>query len=623
MSHHAVSRLMPRTRFALVWLIILWMLPVATYAPLLDNGWADDDVHYAWETQVHRPSDLTRLVTIDVTKEWWKRHYPLDTSYAYTGGGDYRPVGYLYFAFLRPFFGLSAPAYRVANLLIYSLATFLVLVFVYRLTGHAILAWLTAGLVAVDPSRFEYVAILGFQGGLSLVLYLAAVLAYHTARTTPEAVSRRGAYGLSLLAALAASFDYELAISLPAALLLIEWVGGVCRRQWAFRPWAVVPHGLIAFFYLLMRTVVEGRLYTDEGWRFHVMVQMKSTHPLDLLNTSIHVVSRFLMLFIPNLHILRHRMKVWWFGDLPGQTIFAAHPLMTLAVAGFLLAATAGAVWGLTRPRLWQFLRHDERGSWVMLAVGWSVLTLAPAVLYRSFTWRHLLIAIVGANLLKAMGVCAVAEWCARRWTWDRRWLVSLCVVPLVLYNVSVIVPEVRWHDQVGRMNETLLHDAIREVGEAAMARRPVVAYYLNGGWGGENLAIALQELVQTALGRDDIRIVVPYGIWMRSSAAEDFRFVPQVTVGPKEVLVVNNAEHPERLALLTYDVTAMKAGWRIQPNDLYTLEVLEMDEVRHLPMRFVIRYARPPGTRILFLKFDHGRLIRQEVDSSGRDLAG
>ena len=194
------------------------------------------------------------------------------------------------------------------------------------------------------------------------------------------------------------------------------------------------------------------------------------------------------------------------------------------------------------------------------------------------------------------------------------RWgLVSLLCTLLVLYSVSLIVPEVQALEQGDRVNKTLIADAIRLVREAAVDDRPLVVYYLNG-VSGNLLFLGLQEVVQAALGREDIRVVMPYALPLRQALDEQFEFLPQVTISHEEIRVVNAARPPQVLAAVYYDSSAIRTGLRIRNGSLYTLEVVEADEVRHNLLRFVIRYARPAGTRVVFLLFERGRLVRHDV---------
>ncbi len=584
----------------------LLVAPVLLYAPLLDNGLIDDDAQYLWGARLHRLADLPKLLTMDIVKVWREHHYTYD---AYAGGGDYRPVGYLYFALLHPFFGFHTLPYRVLNMVFFSLGTLLVLRLIWRLTEDRALAWLTAGLFAVEYVRIEYAFLLAFQGGLVLILYLESILAYLTARTSADSARRRRVYALSLLAALGAYFDHELAISLPLVLLWLEWFGGVLRRQWPFRPLWILPHGLLAGFYVAMRALVESRYYPEVG-----MLWLNLADPRDLLYATIHMVSRLIMLFVYNFDSLRWQAKVRLFGDIPGQTVLAAKPLLALGLAGVLVGVGIGTVWVLTRPRLRRYLTQEARGQWVLLACGWSVLALAPTAFYNGLPVRHLMIAAVGSDLLKATVIVAASAWLARWWGVASHWLAAGLLAPLVLYSVTASRFQVRAWDEEDHVNTTLIADAVRLVREAAVDDRPMVVYYLNGALGNTS-AVAIQDLVQAVLGRDTIRVVVPYALPLRQALDGQFRFLPQVTINADEIVVVNQPEHPYRLGLVYYDMSAVRTGLEVQNGTLYTLEILEADKVNRNPLRLVVRYARPPGTRLLFLKFDHGRLVRQDAD--------
>ncbi len=580
------------------------LVPVLLHLVLLQaqvDYVSDDEMAYLWGTRVHRFADLSRLVTSDIYKVWQQSHYTYD---AYAAVSDYRPVSYLFMAALHPLFDLRPLGYRVINLLVYSLGTLLVLLVLYRLTQDALLTWLAAGLFAVDASRMAHAWMMVYQGGLYVVLYLASVLGYLAARTVQETPRRRQAYGLSLLAALGACFTHELACSLPFVLLWIEWFGGVVRRRWPFRPLWVLPHGLLALFYVGMRTMVESGFPPD-------VTRLRFTNPHDLLYATIHMTSRIMMLFIPGFAVLRRNAKEWAFGDAPGQATLSAHPLLEALAAGLLVAAGVGLLWLLTRPRVQRSFWEDTRGQWALCGGGWCLLALGPTAIVNGAMLHHLPLAAIGANLLKALVLVATGDWIGRQWGWDRRWLAAGLAVPVILYSVNSTAQASRAGERDVSIRRGLVADAIRHVREAAVEGPPLLVYYFDGA-GGASIGIGLQEHVQVALGREDIRVVMPYTI---TALRDDARLDPAVMICPDRILVVNTGDPLQLIiGLAHYDPAVVRPGLRVRNGDLYTVEVVEADDVRHSLQRFVIYYTRPAGMRLLFLRLAGNRLIRQDM---------
>ncbi len=132
--------------------------------------------------------------------------------------GHYWPLTYTTFWLEHKLWGLAPAGYHVVNVLLHLVNSLLVWRLLLRLAVPG--AWVAAAVFAVHPTHVESVAwIIERKDLLSGLFYLAAVLAWLRFLEEP----RRWRYGLALLLFAAGLLSKSMVVTLPAALLILQW----------------------------------------------------------------------------------------------------------------------------------------------------------------------------------------------------------------------------------------------------------------------------------------------------------------------------------------------------------------------------------------------------------------
>ena len=234
--------------------LLLVAITFSAYFPALGGGyiWDDDDYVTANDT-LRSVQGLGRIWgEIGATPQY----YPMvHTSYWL----EYH------------LWGLNPAGYHLVNVLLHATSAMLL----WRLLARLGLpgAWAAAAIFAVHPVHVESVAwITERKNVLSGVFYLSALLAYlrfgfEPGETTPRNTRRRW-YGLSLLLFLAALLSKTVAGSLPAAVLLILWWKRG-RIRWV-DVYPLVPFFVLAIALGLLTATMEKHHVGAQGgeWNF-------------------------------------------------------------------------------------------------------------------------------------------------------------------------------------------------------------------------------------------------------------------------------------------------------------------------------------------------------------------
>jgi protein O-mannosyl-transferase len=283
-----------RLRFARTALVLLLALCVLTYLPALRGAFVSDDTtlrSHIRETMAL--SGWTGLLHQDLlmTESGWR-------------SGFYRPLGTLSMALDGLLYGDSAVGYHVTNLGLHVLATWLVLGLALMLDLTAPAALAVGVLFAVHPVHVEAVAwISGRFDLLCGVFYFASLWLFglsHARRSVPL-------YAGALAAGAAALLSKEMALSLPAAVLVLDLLGlsrrrgpqplvtrGLWREGWRGVAWRGVPFvGLVAL-YVVARATSRGLELVDPAARLPL---------LELVCTGGRAVLYYLGLLLFPLHL--------------------------------------------------------------------------------------------------------------------------------------------------------------------------------------------------------------------------------------------------------------------------------------------------------------------------------
>lgn len=380
---HSARAGVRRPRFATLTPIPLLLGAALSFAPVVGGSWLADDFYWVGEFAGYPWHNVPRLFGGE-----WSR----------TSSGEYRPLWALTYIVDLRLWGPTPWALHLTNIALHVAAAALVwrLVAGSRMAGRGA-APLALAYFVVAPVHDEPVAWIAARGHiLAPVCILAAILLLRRA----EHGGGRWAYLASLGAAIAAFATQEVAVALPALLLMTgvaeHWPIDRARlRRLAARH---APFWGLLAAYLCLRLLIFGQFGRDGTIR---------TGPEILRATYVSVRTLWLApLSLPQAQ--------------PAPAGGWATALLCLLIAAFLLAPAAF----LPAPR-----RADHARGVLLFAVGWPVV--ATVVLLGANDNRHFYLASVGPAV--ALGLAAA------RWLSARRPLalagVAAAAALLVLYG--------------------------------------------------------------------------------------------------------------------------------------------------------------------------------------------
>ncbi len=269
------------------WLVLTLVLAAGLiYLPSLDHLFIYDDT-----INIVRNPSIRQLSN---TFEFFHKAETATSNMSFAA--VYRPLSTLSYAIDYALFRLEPSGYILHNLLLHLLAV-AVCVSLFRVLTRS--AWLAAaaGLAfALHPVQTEPV---NWPTGRATILfalfYLLAVRLYVAAAgfgrrasldgavsgETASAISARSGvlWSLSWIAAAAALWSKEMAVTLPAVLVLVEWLlppqaGG----RWSRRAWRLLPYAVLAAAYVGVRTIVLGGLISrHEYWGGSVLKTLQAS----------------------------------------------------------------------------------------------------------------------------------------------------------------------------------------------------------------------------------------------------------------------------------------------------------------------------------------------------------
>jgi len=383
------------------------ILVIAVYAPFVGNGFLYDDFGL-----IHEPPRLTGLS--DIPKLFGKSFYP---TLAY-----YRPLSAAAYQVERALLGDSPAHFHAVNigvavLLLWSAAGFLRRACAGLPDG---IAWAVAALFALHPVASSCVHAVSGRDTLIVAIWILLAL---------QGWSRRGLfwYVLAVVSTGAALLTKEAAVSLPALLLAMDWLGLTENRPSSFKKWIgrYAPIVLIVAGYFVARKLMLS----------HVPLGFGS--PLDVPLSYLYTLQVTLVPF-----------RVLLYEPQPAAWLSWVRVVLVLAVlAGF----------------AWQAVRagSDLRRRFVFWGL-WFVLTLLPSANLLAqetrFAERY---ALLPALAPLALLGCFVAE----QWKRDevRRYATAAAVLATALFCGIVVGRGPYWGDE-RFYRQWISHDSTRDV---------------------------------------------------------------------------------------------------------------------------------------------------------------
>ncbi len=191
----------------------IMVLTLLAFLPVFNNGFTnwDDDVYVTGNVLI-RSLSWQNLLTI----------FSPTTFFS----GNYQPITILSYALNHAAGGLDPKGYILVDLVIHLLNVLLVFIFIRKISGNDFAASFCALLFGIHPMHVESVAwIAGRKDLLYTFFYLASSLMY-LAYSEKENGSARRWYAAALILFACSLLSKAMAVTLPAALLLIDYYRG-------------------------------------------------------------------------------------------------------------------------------------------------------------------------------------------------------------------------------------------------------------------------------------------------------------------------------------------------------------------------------------------------------------
>ncbi|MBS0660965.1 MAG: glycosyltransferase family 39 protein [Verrucomicrobia bacterium] len=361
--------------------LLIALIALATFANSLGNGFMLDDYWLLDWSERHGWSDVMKPYRFGGAEDYSRMWFSAGRIAGQAGDGYFRPLVSVVYKGTSALFGLNPVAYHASCVLLH-MATAVALWWVARRLFASSEAAFIAGLAfAVLPAHAEAVQWIGANAYLLVApVYLAALGCFLRARDAAPGGERVWLLG-GVAAFLVAVLGHELAITLPAVLLAVEWLRHEPGERWDFRGllrrnaafWA------LAGGYVWWRIGLLATLQAEKagGGYLHDL-----SKPLDfLLGALFQTAYGFSHLLVP----------------LPFAPIDAGtlRPL-----TGVLwLALGSAVVLGLTLLAFWKLGGRDRR---TLLAAVLLLAPFAPALLVAP-TERQLYLPSAGFCLLLAL----------------------------------------------------------------------------------------------------------------------------------------------------------------------------------------------------------------------------
>ncbi|HEX6333722.1 MAG TPA: tetratricopeptide repeat protein [Flavisolibacter sp.] len=253
----------------MMWAFLVAGITAITFIPMLQNGFTNwDDEYYIIQNQLLRGPDWAGIFTTPVVS-------------------NYHPFTIITLAINYAISGTDAWSYHLLNLLLHAANTFLVFVFIFRISGkNAVIAAFTALVFGLHPMHVESVSWASERKDvLYTFFFMLSLIRYWTYLER----GKSSALAVSLVFFACSLLSKPAAIVLPLVLVLLDYwhSGTVTRRQLLVK--------LPFFFLSLLFAVITLRLQSETA-----MVHLDA-YPLweRLLIACYTVMTYLLRFFIP------------------------------------------------------------------------------------------------------------------------------------------------------------------------------------------------------------------------------------------------------------------------------------------------------------------------------------
>ena len=343
----------------------------------------------------------------------------------------YRPLFTIYLTLNYQLFGLWQPGWHLMNLMVHTGATVFVYYLLRRLSGDVLIASLTALLFGLHPAHVESVSwISGIPDPLAALFYVPSLIWY--VRYRQEGGSKWltasvVAYGLAALCK-------ETPLALP--LVFVVWELTQSRSGKKFGPklreiaWRLIPYGVVAAAYLIVRVSVLGRL----SWKHPFMARVP--------NEAIWMTVPYVFV-----NYLRHLIAPFRLSLIYGTSfIMSASDPRFLIPTGLLLVLAA---------ILWVYRKKLDANLWLSLAL--IIAPLLPVLNLKVFHYEYI---IQDRYLyLPSIGFCSLMVLLIVRLTrGNQKLTMAIAGIIILAFGVSTVLQNRVWHDAGALWQRALLY---------------------------------------------------------------------------------------------------------------------------------------------------------------------
>ena len=418
-------------------LVLLALLAAIPYTNTLANDFVFDDIDIIVENPLVR--NMANIGKIFMTNYWSRgqKNAPvLDPSL-------YRPLTVFTYAVDHAFWKLNPRGYHLANVVLHTITSLLFFLIAIDILGSLMAAFTAASIFAVHPVHTE--AVTEIVGRAEVLAMLFFLLAFWFGRLQARSVlhSKSHALGLRAIVALATAalfyllglFSKETAITMPAVLLLYDWM----HQEECFispdkkKPLKAPRRRLVVLRYLAFGIVIlvyvafRSHAVTGHGvWGGFVGVTTG-----ERILTASRVLMEYLALFI-----FPYTLRAdYWKPEVPiARSLF--EPLVLLSLLLWMVLGII-AVYGWRKARLLCF------------SMAWFFITILPV--------SNVLLPIgVGKAerilYLPSAGFCLCVGWIYGRFEKqiNKKWLLLLpLVLILSVFAVRTYYRNTDWKDDL------------------------------------------------------------------------------------------------------------------------------------------------------------------------------
>jgi protein O-mannosyl-transferase len=374
-ARKAISKITPTH-----WLPIILLVSVciAVYLNSLPNGFVYDD-HTVIVENKHLPGPFKSFPSL------------FNKSYFNIAAGEasYRPVATLSYFLIYAAAGLNPFFYHLLSVLLHMGNAVLVYLLVHLIRRQRYTALITALLFACHPALTEAVDCIAYNEDLFAGLFFLLALVFYLKLRKNDLKADSINYGLSLLFFLLGLFSKEMAITLPAIILLYD----VCYRNNVDRQTFSLP--------LILSTIKDRILFYCGYWAvslFYLCIRfLILSNPQESIK-PFHGNLFERIIFLPT-HIFSFVKLAVFPLNLTADYVFfyPRHFFAASNLIGFLLIA------GLAVGSFFIF-RHSKG---IFFAIWWFFTTLFPVYnlipIFNPFAERYLYIPVIGVCLAVAI----------------------------------------------------------------------------------------------------------------------------------------------------------------------------------------------------------------------------